>query len=397
MSADAGALPPVAYAVALSTLPGMWPARMAALLGQSRAGYRCVVAPPGDDEPDGPARDPAAAWDLVRRGRAAQVRSLAALLGNVDAEAQAAHWAAAAGMTDVSAVWAAHRRRGVQADLLGTAGYPPELAADRAAPYLVFRVGSHAGLAGPAVAVVGTRRCTPGGREIATEFGRSLAAAGVRVLSGLALGIDAAAHQGALAAGGAPPMGVVAGGFDVPYPARHRVLWDQVARAGVLVSEWPLGTRSEGWRFPARNRVIAALADAVVVVESREAGGSMITAEEAIGRGITVLAVPGSIRSPSSAGTNKLLRDGAAPACGVDDVLAVLSIESAGRATREDRPAPSAAAAGVLAALGWEPTATDVLVNRTGLDPARLALHLAHLEIDGWISGGGGSWQRVGA
>lgn len=217
-------------------------------------------------------------------------------------------------------------------------------------------------------------------------------------MSGLALGIDGAAHQGALAAAGAPPIGVVAGGFDRPYPVRHRGLWDQVAATGVLVSEWPLGTRSEGWRFPARNRLIVALAEVVVVIESAERGGSMVTADLAAARGVPVLAVPGSIRNPAAAGTNRLVRDGAAPACDVDDVLVALSLAagSAGSPPPERRPPPAPAGAAVLAAMGWDPLTTDALASRTGLAPATLSLHLAHLELDGWICGGAGRWQRIG-
>ena len=433
MSGD-GALPDEAYVVALLTLPGLWPARLAALLGQRRVprsgGGRSPGGPqsaeglwgagdggggPGAEGvwgagsgPVGGARgprplpsrrSPEEAWEMVRSGGAASDPAVTRAIGpRAGPEATAAGWASAARRVDVAGIWDAHRRACVGVDLLGAPSYPAELASDRAAPYAVFRAGRSPSLAGPCAAIVGTRRCTPAGAEVAAEFGRALAVAGVRVVSGLALGIDAAAHQGALEAAAAPPIGVVAGGFDVPYPVRHRVLWAQVAAAGVLVSEWPLGTRSEGWRFPARNRIIAALADVVVVVESRETGGSMITAEEAIDRDVPVLAVPGSIRSAPSGGTNKLLRDGIAPACGIEDVLAVLSISSAGRPARHERPPPpSPAAAAVLAAVGWEPTSAEALLGRTGLERSTLAVHLAHLELDGWVAGGGGWWQRLAA
>jgi DNA processing protein len=244
--------------------------------------------------------------------------------------------------------------------------------------------------------VVGTRRCTPAGRAIAAEFGTALAGAGVRVVSGLALGVDGAAHQGALDAGGGAPIGVVAGGFDRPYPVRHRQLWQRVAAAGTLVSEWPLGARSEGWRFPARNRLIVALSEVVVVVESGERGGSMVTAQLAAERGVPVLAVPGSIRNPAAAGTNRLLRDGAGPACGAEDVLTVLSLAGGSTPGADRRPAPSAAAAGALAAMGWDPVTTNTLAARTGLPPGELAVLLAHLELDGWVAGGAGHWQRIG-
>jgi DNA processing protein len=170
-----------------------------------------------------------------------------------------------------------------------------------------------------------------------------------------------------------------------------------VANAGVLVSEWPLGASSEGWRFPARNRLIVALADVVVVVESRDTGGSMLTAGLAIERGVPVMAVPGSIRSPASSGANRLLGEGAAPACSVEDILTALSLVPTDAPFDEDeRSAPTGDAAAVLAALGWGPVSADTLLARTGLDPRRLAVVTAHLELDGWVSGGPGWWQRVG-
>ncbi|HVM63435.1 MAG TPA: DNA-processing protein DprA, partial [Acidimicrobiales bacterium] len=405
------ALPDAAYAAALLALPALWPARAAALMGISRRAARSA-------RPGGGACGPAAhAWAMVRAGRAAEVPALRALIHDADADAVAAQWGAAARRVNVGAMWAAYRRLGVHVDVVGGQGYPPRLAAAGHSPYVLFRRGRHLGLDGTTAAIVGTRRATPAGREFAHELGAGLTRAGVRVVSGLALGIDAAAHEGALAARaqGAPsvprpageqaadgdaavagtPIGVVAGGLDRPYPARHRVLWDRVAAAGALVSEWPLGTASEGWRFPARNRLIVALADVVVVVESRETGGSMVTAELAMERGVPVLAVPGSVRSAASAGTNRLLGEGAAPACSVADILTALSLDAGRSSFVEHRPPPTGDAATVLAALGWGPVATDALVTRTGLDPARLAIVLAHLELDGWVASGAGWWQRL--
>jgi DNA processing protein len=419
MSSAAGGrdLPDEAYVAALLALPALWPARAAALMGVSR---RATRPPRGGER-----RTAAQAWAMVRAGRAAEVPALRALIHDAEPDAVAAQWAAGAGRVDVATMWATYLRLGVRVDVVGRPGYPPRLVAAAHPPYVLFRRGRHLGLGGTTVAIVGTRRATPAGREIASELGAGLTGAGVRVVSGLALGIDAAAHEGALGVlgrtqmvpGGAggnwarpaeaasdgdgpvagAPIGVVAGGLDRPYPARHRILWDRVAAAGVLASEWPLGTASEGWRFPARNRLIVGLADVVVVVESRDTGGSMVTAELAMERGVPVLAVPGSIRSPASAGTNRLLGEGAAPACSVADVLTALSLDAAGASAVEPRPAPTGDAATVLAALGWGPVATDALVTRTGLDPARLAIVLAHLEIDGWVGGGAGWWQRVAA
>ena len=170
------------------------------------------------------------------------------------------------------------------------------------------------------------------------ELGSGLAAAGVTVISGLALGIDGAAHRGALAADGAPVVGVVGSGLDVVYPRGNRDLWEAVSAAGTLLAEAPLGAEPEGWRFPARNRLLAALADVVVVVESKRAGGSMHTVEEAIRREVTVMAVPGSVRNPAAEGTNLLLSEGCAPACSTDDVLVALELATAGPASGRKPP-----------------------------------------------------------
>lgn len=172
----------------------------------------------------------------------------------------------------------------------------------------------------PAVAVVGTRRCTTVGRTVAYQMGQDLAAASVAVVSGLALGVDGAAHRGCADRGG-EAIGVVGSGLDVVYPGGNRVLWDEVAATGLLLSEAPAGAKPARWRFPARNRLIASLADAVVVVESHNKGGSLLTADEAIDRGRPVLAVPGSVLSSASDGTNQLLFEGAVPVRDAADVL----------------------------------------------------------------------------
>ncbi len=181
----------------------------------------------------------------------------------------------------------------------------------------------------PSVAIVGTRRPTGLGRAIAADLGRDLAEAGVVVVSGLALGVDVAAHRGALDVGG-PTVAVVATGVDRPYPVSHAEVWEQVAHAGAIVSEAGFGVGPSRWRFPARNRIIAALADVVVVVESQLRGGALSTASEALDRGVTVAAVPGSVRSPASDGTNALLVDGAAPVRGSGDVLDLLALSGGG-------------------------------------------------------------------
>jgi DNA processing protein len=248
------------------------------------------------------------------------------------------------------------------------------------------------------IAVVGTRRCTAYGLDVARDLGRGLAEAGVTVVSGLALGIDGAAHEGALVAGAgaAPPVGVVGSGLDVVYPRRHRQLWRRVAEAGALLSEAPPGAPPEAWRFPKRNRILAGLSDVVVVVESHATGGSMSTVRAAIDRGITVMAVPGSVRSPSSAGTNGLLADGVAPVTDVGDVLVALSLEGAGATA--PLLAPTSAEIDddpVLAAVDWTPTATEEVLRRTGLSVPDAATQLTRLEVRGLVRRRGGWWERV--
>lgn len=280
---------------------------------------------------------------------------------------------------------------------LGDAGYPAVLANDIAPPEVLFVLGDLAALDHPRVGIVGARRCTHYGREVARDLGRDLSAAGVAVVSGLALGIDGAAHEGALAASCAPPIAVVGSGLDVVYPARHRHLWNAVSSAGCVLSEAPLGAAPEPYRFPARNRIIAALSEVLVVVEARARSGSRHTVDAAIDRGVRVLAVPGPVRSPSSEGTNRLLRDGCGPACDVDDVLSALVLDTSGhgRERRELRRPPAGGDANVLAAVDWSPTTIETVLRRTGLSPLAAAAALERLASSGWLRGAAGWWERV--
>ncbi len=355
--------PPWAYAAALAGLPYMSWDRLAVLLA---------------------GEGPAEAWQRVCAGGAGEA------------------WARAASATSVAALAEAHLRAGVAVHLRPDPGYPSALAADHEAPPVLFSLGSLVALRRARVGIVGTRRATGYGRDVAWELGRDLARAGVCVVSGLATGIDGASHQGALEAGAAPPAAVVGSGLDVTYPARHARLWRQVAEAGVVVSEAPLGARPEAWRFPARNRIIAALSQVLVVVESHAAGGSFHTVRAADERGVPVMAVPGPVRSPASAGTNRLLAEGSPPACEAADVLAALSLETAGPIPdrAEPRPQPTGDEAVVLEAVGWEATSTDQVLDRCRLAPVRVMVALTRLEAAGWVrpSAGqaGGWWERVG-
>ncbi len=260
----------------------------------------------------------------------------------------------------------------------------------------------------PTVALVGTRSPTRYGIGVAAQFGADLAALGVSVVSGLALGIDGAAHEGATASG-APPIAVVAGGLDDPYPRRNARLWARVAEQGAVYSESPAGVRTEKWRFPVRNRLLAMLSDVVVVVESRHRGGALYTVEAAAARGIPVGAVPGSIRSPTSEGTNRLLADGCFPVCGVDDILTALALRGvllpAGAGVVADG---AAASSGSLAgggysgpdralfeALSSDPVSLDHLARVTGLELPALCGGLERLARDGVARDIGGWWERT--
>jgi len=371
-----GPLPPEAYAAALASLPGMGPARLAAILRASR---------------------PEPAWRRIVAGHRWADGDVTEALGS-RATALVDRWRSAAAAIDPAAVWRELVAARVGVAVLGSPAYPPALADDVEPPAVVFHHGAPEVITGARVAVVGTRRCSVTGRGIAYELGRDLAAAGVAVVSGLASGVDGAAHQGALAAGGAPPVGVVGTGLDVVYPPGQTELWRAVGEAGVLVSEAPLGSRPERWRFPARNRIIAALADLVVVVESHRRGGSMHTVDEADRRGVDVMAVPGSVRNPAAAGTNALLAEGRAPACSAGDVLVALGLAGADRpAPADHRPPPDGADSPVLEAVGWQPATLDHLVLRSGLAVPALTPALERLCDAGWIVRRGGWYERVAA
>lgn len=366
----------LACAAALPGLPVMGPARLLAL----------VQAWPPEE-----------AWCRIIERRAMADPAVAEAC-RPDPSGVAALWAQHARAVDPDDVLAAHRAAGVAVHVLGGEGYPAPLAADHQPPAVVFSRGSLAAIDGPRVAIVGTRRLTRYGHDVAHRLGRELAAGGVIVVSGLAKGIDGAAHEGALSTAGAPPVGVVGSGLDVVYPALHRGLWRRVAEAGVLLSEAPLGARPEQWRFPARNRIIAALAQAVVVVESHAAGGSMHTVEAANDRARPILAVPGPVMSPASAGTNRLIAEGCAPALDTTDVMVALGLDAPTRRRADDATpvpaAPRGTAATVLDALGWSPATLDQLLGRTGLRPGPVAVALAELEAEGWVTAAAGWWER---
>jgi DNA processing protein len=308
-------------------------------------------------------------------------------------------------------------RGGVSVLVRGSPGYPVDLADDPEAPAVLFAVG-HLGVCdgAPRVTVVGTRSATPYGLGIASEFGQGLAEAGVVVVSGLARGIDTAAHSGAVAARGAAMLGVLGTAPDAPVARSQGYILQGVASNGMVISEIPPGSPGvPAWRFVVRNRVMAALAHVVVVVECHARGGALHTVKAAVQRGVPVTAVPGSVRSAASAGTNALLADGASVVRDLDDVIAALELAVAGRPSIrgprrvQGRPAqegaggslrggrggaPNAPAAKVLRALDQDPAPLDTVVRRSGLSLGEVALALEQLAESGLVASEGGWWSR---
>ena len=465
------------YAAALAALPGMGPATLVSVLSRwaPEDAWARIVA-----------------GSLIRPRRtngwsdrlALEADGVPDATGNGDRS-----WAAAARRLDPPAWWARTASRGIQVTWWGLDTYPAALRDDPQPPGVLFWRGRLDALQRPCVAIVGTRRASPDGRAVAFELGRDLAVAGVCVVSGLALGIDGAAHTGALHGWGgggggnadeppaqqgqphrscgsspgrqtlaapegpAAPVGIAASGVDVPYPRRHATLWEQVASAGAVLSETLPGRPAEAWRFPARNRIIAGLVHMVVVVESHATGGSLITADAAIARGIDVRVVPGPVHSPAAAGSNQLLYEGPGPVRDAWDVLDGLGIlvpdrdrprpgarpgrrrdprpavAGAARAESSDAPAPPAPpppptvggrgrpgcrpppadptadrqpigwsddARRVIEAAGWRPASLNQIVRRSGLPIWTAMALLDQLEADGVLARQGEWWVRSG-
>jgi len=272
----------------------------------------------------------------------------------------------------------------------GGAGWPDRLAHLEAPPAELWIWGSALPRT-PAVAVVGSRRATLAGLAVARRLGGELADAGVQVVSGMALGIDGAAHQGCLDAGGST-VAVLGCGIDVCYPVRHRELRDRIVASGCVLTEEAPGTQPLKGRFPKRNRLIAALAQAVVVVEATARSGALSTARWAADLGREVLAVPGSITVPQSLGANLLIRDGARPFLGVEDLFEAVPELGAGpeapscaASTARSRAGLSAPLAEILSAMGATPVHPDTLGEHLRLGAATLAARLATLELSGEV------------
>lgn len=254
------------------------------------------------------------------------------------------------------------------------------------------------------IAIVGSRNPTPQGEDNARQFARHFSAAGLTVVSGLALGIDGAAHTGALEGAAAHPgtlatVAVVGTGLDRVYPRQHLALAHGIAQRGLLISEYPLGTPPLAANFPKRNRIIAGLSLGTLVVEAAQPSGSLITARLAAEQGKEVFAIPGSIHAPQSRGCHALIKQGAKLVESAQDVLEELRLPGA------DTPTPSTAQLfspnpenEVLEALGFDPAGLDALVARTGIDAATLQVRLLELELQGQVARlPGGLFQRMGS
>ncbi len=285
--------------------------------------------------------------------------------------------------------------------------YPAQLAAVPGMPPALFVRGDPALLSRPQVAIVGSRAATAAGCEAAFGFAARLAAHGFAITSGLATGVDAAAHRGALAAGGVT-VAVCGTGLDRVYPPGHARLADEIAAAGALVSEFPTGTPPVPHNFPRRNRLMSGLSRGVLVVEAAARSGSLITARLAGEQGREVMAIPGSIHNPLARGCHRLIKDGAALVETVDDVLAALGVSRLETATdcaseaRESAKIPQRAldsdAEMLLNALGFGPTDLDRLVERTGMCARSVLSMLQLLELDGRVEIlAGGRYSRTTA
>jgi DNA processing protein len=272
--------------------------------------------------------------------------------------------------------------RGTACVARSDAAYPARLRELADPPLAVFAAGAGAGpppvVPGRALAIVGARRCGAPAHALARRLAAFVAGSGVCVVSGLALGVDAAGHQGALESGG-PTLAVLGCGPDVAYPRTNAGLHRRILETGLVLSEYPPGTPPAPWRFPARNRLIAALADAILVVEARARSGALITADHALDLGRDVLAVPGWAGSPAAAGTNGLLKAGAGMVEDEDDLAAWLGLDPPSQASPpvEDRALVEAVASG--------PAHVEELAERLRKPAVELAAALSRLELDGWV------------
>ena len=288
---------------------------------------------------------------------------------------------------------------------LSDAGYPASLLATEDPPLMLYLMGQAAPQWPQAVAVVGSRNPTPQGLANARKFAECFVQSGLTVVSGLALGVDAAAHEGALdaaTAGQFPTIAVVGTGLDQVYPSRNLQLCERIVQRGLVIGEYPIGTPPLAANFPRRNRIIAALSLGTVVVEAALKSGSLITARQALEQGKEVFAIPGSIHSPQSRGCHALLKQGAKLVETAQDVLEELPLARQGRVvpteSAADSTEPTAPEDALLSALGFDPVSLDALVARTGIAASVLQARLLELELQGDVARlPGGLFQRMAA
>ncbi|PJK10191.1 DNA-protecting protein DprA [Lysobacteraceae bacterium NML08-0793] len=289
----------------------------------------------------------------------------------------------------------------------GDADYPALLAQSADPPLALFVAGEPGYLWQPQIAIVGSRRASVGGRENAHAFARQLALRGFAISSGLAAGIDRAAHEGALSCPDGLTLAILGCGIDTAYPASHRALMQTIAERGALVSEYPPGTPPLQHNFPARNRIVAALSAGTLVVEAAERSGALITARLAAEAGREVFALPGSIHNPMARGCHHLLRNGATLATCPEDIASALlpMLKHLGQALQArldaEKPTPATIAKplsndlqDILQVMGYDPVTLDMLVERTGQSVTALASRLLTLELEGHIQVEHGRYTR---
>lgn len=376
-------------AAALSALPKIGPKRLMLLLKH---------------------HDPQTAWQVVQ-GRAKPSEVVAAML-NTEGLSTLLRHRATQDLQDQIARRC--NRAGIKVTIFGDQNYPNCLATDLSAPAVLFYLGDLSSLDNRRVGMIGTRSATASGRYLAANIAFDLATADVCVISGLARGIDAWAHRGALRAleskhnsvsesdsntkqNVGRPVGVVASGLDVIYPREHGQLWQDIATQGALLSESAPGSPPEAFRFPLRNRILAALSEVLVVVESRATGGSMITVDEAQKRDVSVLAVPGSPRNVASNGTNLLIQQGCLPILGAQDVLVALGLDNrrAPENFYDPRVRLSTSDQQLVSEMAGAPFTLDEFVIRSGLTTIDAAVALGRLEALGWVVENSGWWEVI--
>lgn len=320
----------------------------------------------------------------------------AAVLADTISHKQAGHLLQHDSAEDVAKALAWSNEAGNAILTLADTAYPQCLLDAPDPPTVLYVKGRVELLNAPALAIVGSRNATPQGESNAEAFAAALANAGLTIVSGLALGIDAAAHRGGLRGVGST-IAVIGTGIDRVYPARNQALARDIAASGAIISEFPLGTPALRENFPRRNRVISGLARGCLVVEAAERSGSLITARLAGEQGRDVFAIPGSIHSPLSKGCHKLIKQGAKLVDNAGDILEELGLSAQIETNAAAASALNAETASLLDCIGHDPLDVDTLASRSGLTAEKLYAILLQMELDGRIASlPGGRFQRIG-